>query len=108
MGFPLIASAFPLLLCEVGLWMKRSKGLSEHILASISDGIVVLDPACRVVTFNPAMEEMTGISSQRVAGAALARVLPKDSSIPERVIATLDSGHPFFAPETEWQRWDGQ
>ena len=88
--------------------MKLLKGLSEYILASISDGIVVLDPACRVVTFNPAMEEMTGISSRRVAGVLLARLLPKDSPIPARVVATLDSGHPFFTPETEWQRWDGQ
>ena len=88
--------------------MKRLNGLSEHILASICDGIVVLDPACRVVTFNPAMEEMTGISSRRAAGFPLARLLPKDSPIPARVVATRDSGHPFFAPEAEWQRWDGQ
>ncbi len=108
MGFPRSASAFPLLPYEVGLWMKPLKGLAEHILASISDGIVVLDPTCRIVTFNPAMEEMAGISSQRVAGAPLARLLPKDSSIPAWVIATLDSGHPFFAPEAEWQHWDGQ
>ena len=46
-------------------WMKRRKDLSEHIIASLSDGIVVLDPACQVMIFNPAMEEMTGISSRR-------------------------------------------
>ena len=108
MDVSFIANVFLLLPCEAGLWMKPLKGLSEYILASISDGIVVLDPACRVVTFNPAMEEMTGISSRRVAGVLLARLLPKDSPIPARVVATLDSGHPFFAPETEWQRWDGQ
>jgi len=84
--------------------MKPLKGLSEHILASISDGIVVLDPACRVVTFNPAMEEMTGISSQRVAGAPLASVLPKEPSIPDRVIPTPDPGHPFITSKHQWMR----
>jgi two-component system nitrogen regulation sensor histidine kinase GlnL len=88
--------------------MKRRKELSEHILASLSDGVVVLDPACRVVIFNPAMEEMTGISSRRVIGAALATLLPKESPIPERVFTTLETGHPFFAPDAEWPCWDGE
>ena len=89
-------------------WMKRRTELFEHILASLSDGVVVLDPSCRVVLFNPAMEEMTGISSRRATGVALATLLPKASPIQMRVIATLASGHPFFAPEAEWQCWDGQ
>ncbi|MGH8071475.1 MAG: two-component system sensor histidine kinase NtrB [Candidatus Entotheonellia bacterium] len=88
--------------------MKRRKDLSEHILASLSDGVVVLDPACRVMIFNPAMEEMTGTSSRRVTGMALATLLPKGSPIPARVLATLETGHPFFAPDAEWPRWDGQ
>jgi two-component system nitrogen regulation sensor histidine kinase GlnL len=91
--------------------MKRRKDLkelTEYLLASLSDGVVVLDPTCRVVVVNPAMEEMTGISSRRATGVALAALLPKDSPIPMRVIATLESGHPFFAPEAEWQSWDGQ
>jgi two-component system nitrogen regulation sensor histidine kinase GlnL len=88
--------------------MKRPKGLAELILASLSDGVVVVDPLCRVILFNPAMEEMTGISSRRVLGQPLAGLLPKASPIPARVAATLDSGHPCFAPEAEWQQWDGQ
>jgi two-component system nitrogen regulation sensor histidine kinase GlnL len=87
--------------------MKRRKDLSEHILASLSDGVVVLDPACRVVIFNPAMEEMTGVSSRRATGAVLATLLPKESPIPARVIATLETGHPFFIPDAEWPHWDG-
>jgi len=89
-------------------WMKRRKDLSEHILVSLSDGVVVLDPACRVVLFNPAMEEMTGISSRRIIGAALATLLPKASPIPERVFTALETGHPFFASDAEWPRWDGE
>ena len=88
--------------------MKQRKDLPELILASLDDGVVILDPACRIVLFNPAMEEMTGISSRRAAGALLATLLPKASPIPVRVIAALETGHPFFAPDTEWQRWDGQ
>jgi two-component system, NtrC family, nitrogen regulation sensor histidine kinase GlnL len=89
-------------------WMKRPKDLPEHILASLSDGVVALDPACRIAFFNPAMEEMTGVSSRRAIGRLLATLLPKESPIPARVVATLETGHPFFAPEAEWQRWDGQ
>lgn len=90
------------------LWMKRSTDLSEHILASLSDGVVVTDPARRVLLFNPAMEEMTGTSSRRATGAALATLLPKESPIPARVIATLETGHPIFIPDAEWPRWDGE
>ena len=77
--------------------MKRRKDLSEHILASLSDGVVVLDPACRVVIFNPAMEEMTGVSSRRAAGEALATLLPKKSPIPARVISTMVRRNPSLA-----------
>jgi two-component system nitrogen regulation sensor histidine kinase GlnL len=88
--------------------MKRLKGVSEHILASLSDGIVVVDPGCYVLLFNPAMEEMTGISSRRVVGSPLASLLPKHSPIPARVSTTLETGYPFFAPETEWPRSNDQ
>jgi two-component system nitrogen regulation sensor histidine kinase GlnL len=88
--------------------MKRPTDLSEHILASLSDGVVVTDPACRVLLFNPAMEELTGTSSRRVAGAALATLLPKESPIPACVIATIGTNHPFFIPDAEWLRWDGE
>jgi two-component system nitrogen regulation sensor histidine kinase GlnL len=88
--------------------MKRLKGISEYILASLSDGIVVVDLDCHVLMFNPAMEEMTGMSSRRVAGVSLASLLPKHSPIPARVITTLETGYPFFAPETEWSGWNDQ
>ena len=87
--------------------MRRVKHFAEHILACIGDGIVALDPASRVVIFNPAMEEMTGISSRRATGQALATLLPEGSSIPARVVATLETGQPFSTPEVEWQRRDG-
>ena len=88
--------------------MKRPKALSEHILASLSDGVVILDAACRFLLFNPAMEEMTGISSRRAMGIAIATMLPKESPIPARVIATLETGHPFFIPDAEWLCRDGE
>jgi two-component system nitrogen regulation sensor histidine kinase GlnL len=88
--------------------MKRPKDLPEYILASLSDGVVVLDPACRIMLFNPAMEEMTGVSSRRATGMLLAAMLPKESPIPARVITTIETGHPFYTPEAEWQCWDGQ
>jgi two-component system nitrogen regulation sensor histidine kinase GlnL len=88
--------------------MKRPKDLPEHILASLSDGVVVLDPGCRVMLFNHAMEEMTGVSSRRASGTPLVTMLPKESPVPARVIATLESGHPFFIPDAEWLRWDGE
>jgi two-component system nitrogen regulation sensor histidine kinase GlnL len=35
-------------------------------------------------------------------------LLPKDSPIAARVIATIETGHPFFIPDAEWLRWDGE
>jgi two-component system nitrogen regulation sensor histidine kinase GlnL len=88
--------------------MKRPTALSEHILASLSDGVVVTDPTCRVLLFNPAMEEMTGTSSRRTTGVPLATLLPKDSPVSSRVISTLETGHPFFIPDADWLRWNGE
>ena len=82
--------------------MKRLKAISEHILASLNDGVVVLDLDGRVLMLNPAMEDMTGISSRRVVGTPLGSLLPQTSPIPARVMATLETGYPFFTPETEW------
>jgi PAS domain S-box-containing protein len=81
--------------------------LRTYLLASLSDGVVVLDPARRVLLFNPAMEEMTGTSSRRATGAALATLLPKESPISAYVIATLEMAT-FFIPDAEWLRWDGE
>ncbi|MEK7846523.1 MAG: PAS domain S-box protein, partial [Nitrospinota bacterium] len=46
----------------------------ENILASIQDGVIVVSNECVIITFNPAIEEMSGISSSYARGQSLQSV----------------------------------
>ncbi len=48
----------------------------EDLLASLQDGIVVLDRDLRIRSMNPSAEELTGTSISRVAGQALGSAFP--------------------------------
>ncbi|HLK11140.1 MAG TPA: ATP-binding protein [Candidatus Binatia bacterium] len=65
------------------------------VLASIEDGVIVLDAAGRVADLNPAAEQMTGISAAHAAGQALAALLganPANAWVGDLVRGTLAEG----------------
>ena len=49
---------------------------AARALASIGDGVVLLDPAERVRAWNPAMEHLTGVSESVALGRPIVEVLP--------------------------------
>jgi len=50
------------------------KTYNENIIQSITDGIMVLDPALRIQTWNRKMEEIFQVKAEKVLGESFARV----------------------------------
>ncbi len=57
----------------------------DTVIASMSDGVIILDAQHRVINMNPAAEEMTGHRSEDVMGSDALEVLNRD----EKLIAQL-------------------
>jgi two-component system nitrogen regulation sensor histidine kinase GlnL len=62
------------------------------VLAAFNDAVVVMDADCRVVLFNPAAEELTGLPQGRVLGEACEQVFSETPLIPEMVRRALGTG----------------
>ncbi|HEY3376793.1 MAG TPA: ATP-binding protein [Armatimonadota bacterium] len=70
----------------------------ERLLHSMQDGVIAIDPRGRVITFNPAAEFITGVSSVDALGRRLATI-----GVPE--LPTHDTGE--HAVETVLTKHDG-
>jgi two-component system nitrogen regulation sensor histidine kinase GlnL len=62
------------------------------VLASIQDGVCVLDRAGRVTDVNPAAEQLTGISASQAIGLDVGRLFPGSPWVTEMVRRTLSAG----------------
>jgi two-component system nitrogen regulation sensor histidine kinase GlnL len=86
---------------------QNLKTYYENILASVQDGIIVVSNDCAITTFNPAIEEMSGISSSNVIGKSLESVFPADSRLLELTVKTINSGKTFSDSDFQIiRRWD--
>ncbi|MGH2740573.1 MAG: sensor histidine kinase [Actinomycetota bacterium] len=54
---------------------SRLRGRLETVLDSMGDGLIAADPGGRVVTYNPAAEDIIGLSRTEVVGRRVADVL---------------------------------
>jgi two-component system nitrogen regulation sensor histidine kinase GlnL len=54
----------------------------EKLLQSMQDGVVAVDPAGRVITFNPAAEDITGVKEKEAVGRYLFDIGLSDLDIP--------------------------
>ncbi len=68
------------------------EGHYEDVLDSIDDGVVVLDPAGAVVTFNQAAEALAGISRAAALGTPLTTLLPRADALHSLAARCLASG----------------
>ena len=79
----------------------------ENILASVQDGIVVISKEQIITTFNPAIEEMSGISSSHVVGKSLETVFPSESKLLELTGKTINTGITYSDSDFQiMRRWD--
>jgi PAS domain S-box-containing protein len=64
----------------------------QAILSSMAEGIVVLDPANRVISLNPAAEKLLGIDAHESVGGDVERYLPLDQGELTDVLVKQSSG----------------
>ncbi len=63
--------------------VERLRSLHERIVASLTSGLVTIDHAGRVTSFNPEAESITGRAAGEIAGRPLDDVLPGASAFLE-------------------------
>ncbi|MBI4379320.1 MAG: PAS domain S-box protein [Nitrospinae bacterium] len=79
----------------------------ENILTSIQDGIIVVSNDYAITTFNPAIEEMSGISSSQAIGKSLEAVFPGEARILELTGKTINNGITYSDSDFQIMRkWD--
>lgn len=66
-----------------------------RLLDNLTTAILLVDPTMRVVYLNPAAENLLELSSARVVGEEIGRVLQEDSGITASLQRVLDSGVGF-------------
>ena len=74
---------------------------AEDILATMPDGMALVDAKLTVVEVNPAMEALVGRSSSRLVGHPLKDLFPQDERLPalvERCLATGRVANDFERP----------
>lgn len=64
----------------------------EDLLSSLQDGIIVLDRESRVVSMNPAAEELTGFSRSQFTGRPIGDAFPPPAPLAALVAKTLAIG----------------
>jgi len=60
----------------INVRLSQEKKFAESIISSTFDGIIVFDSICQCIEWNPAMEQMTGISRNECLGKNIFETLP--------------------------------
>jgi two-component system nitrogen regulation sensor histidine kinase GlnL len=87
---------------------QRIQDLTVDILMGIVDGVVVADAAGRILVWNRAAEELTGIASTDAVGRQAAVVLADNRSVVNQIEKSLLSGRSYSDYEAELLMRSGQ
>jgi PAS domain S-box-containing protein/putative nucleotidyltransferase with HDIG domain len=81
--------------------LSQSEILNETIIASVNDGVVVIDQDLRIVAWNSFMEQISGLTQADVKGLPLGEVYPQDveNRIQDALLETL-TGKTVNIPDT--------
>ena len=80
---------------------QKMKDLTADILTSIVDGVVVTDADGRIIIWNRAAEEMTGIAAAEALGKDMATVFADNLAVVRQIEKTLTTGRSYSDYETE-------
>lgn len=92
---------------ELSAALQEHQAYYEDLLSSLQDGVIILDPAGRVVSLNQAAEELTGFSGSQVAGRPIGEVFPPPSPLSRLVAKTADQGRSYADFDAALTRADG-
>jgi len=86
--------------------IERIRSKNEAILASIGDGLVVVDKGGKITYLNRSFEEMLGWNTKEIIGKSMVQVVPREDqngikvSFKERILTQVLSGQKFVADLT--------
>ena len=84
------------------------QALNQHVIDSLPSGLITTDPSDRVLTFNRAAEQITGVSFQAAVGRPIGEVLQLPAAVMEAVQHGLrETGmrrHEFWFRPTDGRR----
>ena len=69
----------------------RGKRFNDTIIASLSNGVMAIDPALRITAANPAALRLLDLDAASVIGRTLAEALKHDAWLPDAVAAERDA-----------------
>src|SRR5512136_1860331 len=92
---------------ELAAALAELQAYHEDLLASLQDGVIILDPDGRIVSMNPAAEELTGFSRSHVAGRPLGEVFPPPSPLATLAAKTVAMGRSHADFDAHVVRSDG-
>lgn len=75
----------------------------DHILASLEEGITIIDQRNHVAYLNPTAEQLTGLSSSQIQGCPYIEIFASSPWIIEIIQRTVASGYGRMAGEGELQ-----
>jgi len=78
-----------------------SRDLTADILSGIIDGVVVTDESGKVLIWNRAIEEMTGIAAVDAVGKSFREALAENPAAVSQVEKTLATGRSYSDYESE-------
>jgi len=92
---------------ELSAALQEFRAYYEDLLSSLQDGVIILDPAGRIVSLNQAAEELTGFSGSQIAGRLIGEVFPPPAPLSSLVAKTVDQGRSHADFDATLTRADG-
>ena len=92
---------------ELSATLQEFRAYYEDLLSSLQDGVIILDPAGRIVSLNQAAEELTGFSGSQIAGRPIGEVFPSPAPLSNLVARTADQGRSHADFDATLIRADG-
>lgn len=80
--------------------------LYENLLASMEEGIIVLDPDYSIITFNQGSEGILGVSESQALGNPISSII-RESEVAELTQKTYETGKSFSDNDLTIRRRDG-
>jgi two-component system, NtrC family, nitrogen regulation sensor histidine kinase GlnL len=77
---------------ELAAALAELQAYHEDLLASLQDGVIILDPDGQIVSMNPAAEELTGFSRSHGTGRPLGEIFPAPSPLAALAAKTVAMG----------------
>ena len=86
--------------------LYRLQNLLQNITDSMPSILIALDPGGRVLTWNPAAEEMTGLKAEEVIGRSIWRVYPEMERYRDLFAQVIREGQVVEEHREDWMKGD--